>query len=534
MPYLDTLMKKKAIKLFWDKTGKKSEIIELKNKRKYHVEIFKIRGNYRVDLFEDRLAVAIENTSNESFIKAVDTSSSLEEQALEWASHILTKNMAVCDICKDKRITQKMTRFYKGLDEYKNFKKLCKKCMSDIANKKMEEYRKEREEEHKTKKIELDKVPPIIIGGFKKKLTAFKAIQKIKMPDRIDFEDGFVYVKGVLKANDNTYYPAFFTITTPGGEHWDTHFLTSNLDEEISQDFIMYYIGKTDVEIFPYEYETLAHIEEDFHQKTWFGTISQRTIRHHFLNQITLARPEKWEEIEDTVRVEVRSYFSIQHILSASYFLKQLFEFERNLTQENTDEELINHRSLVVSIIMSCASFLEATINELFMDSVENPNGIVKDLNKSTIKMFSKMWKKGIPRTASYSIIEKYQIALALSNKKEFDLGAMMAQDVSLLIKLRNALVHFEPESVVTKSLIESSTIKRQKLEQQLKGKFKLNQYTGIDNPFFPDKCLSLDCAIWAIRSSLCFTDEFFMKLEIFPTYQRIKYKINEVLEHCQ
>ena len=180
---------------------------------------------------------------------------------------------------------------------------------------------------------------------------------------------------------------------------------------------------------------------------------------------------------------------------------------------------------------MSSVSFLEATINELFMDSVENPNGRIKDLNRSAVKMFAKMWKKGIPRTAGYPILEKYQIALSLANKKEFDLGASLLQNVTVLVKLRNALVHFEPESVITKSTNEKSLVKQQKLEQQLKGKFKVNPYTGIDNPFFPDKCLSLGCALWALKTTINFADAFFLELGILPTYQKIKYKIGDLLE---
>lgn len=517
----------------WDKTGTNSDILKYKNNKHYQIKIFKIRGNYRVDLLEDEFDISLENTANDSFKRNVDINKFVEEQILEWASYILKNRMGRCDICKERKVIKKLAKYDLSQNEFAGLNKLCKKCRQDIYNAISEKSRKKREKEDRLFLKELDKDPPTIIGGFKKKIEAFKILRSIENPDRMVIDEGFEYVKGILKAADGTYYPVFFTICVPdGGEHWDTDFITSNSKYNIPQHLVLKYLGKNENQIFPYDYETLTHIEGDFHQKSRFGTIIQKSVRHHFVNQITLFRPPSWESIEETVKVEVRSYFSIQHILSAAFFCKQLIEFEKALMRDSSDENLINHRSYVVSVVMSCASFLEATINELFMDSVENPDGCTKDLSKSTIKMYAKMWKKGIPRTASYPIMEKYQIALALANKKEFDLGTSFAQNVSVLIKLRNALVHFEPESVITKSVNESSLIKQQKLEQQLKGKFKSNAYTGNDNPFFPDKCLSLDCALWALNTSVDFTESFFIELGILPTYEKIKYKIVDVLEH--
>ena len=516
------------IKFTWDKTQENTEVYNHTNGKKYRVKTFMIRGNYRVDLLEDDYEVALENTSNESFREKVDISKQVEEQILEWAEYILLKKTEKCDVCSEFKIIQNLSEYDKEKDEFKGIKTICKKCRSEIYDKIWEGFRKEREEEDKLIKIEFDKNPPLIIGGFKRKIDAFKAIERISNPDRVELEDGMVLVKGILRANDKSYYPAFFTIATPGGEHWETEFIPKNKEELIPQHLVFPYIGKIEEEIFPYEYETLAHIEDDFHQKTRFGVISQRTIRHHFSNQINIERPDKWDEIEETVKVEVRAYFSIQHLLSASFFLEQLVDFEKEIDLEPSDDELIKHRSLVVSIIMSCVSFLEASINELFMDASENPQGITQDLNKTTLKLFAQMWRRGVPRTANYNIIEKYQIALTLAKKREFDLGILLLQNITVLIKLRNALVHFEPESVVTKSLVETTKVKRQKLEAQLKGKFMENSYTGKDNPFFPDKCLSSGCASWAINSCVDFTDEFFIKMGIIPPYQRIKYKLTK------
>lgn len=524
---------KQKLKFKWDESGNKSNLVKFTNGKVYQVINSKFHENFRVDILENEIQVSVENTSNSTFQDLVDINKPIETQMLDWASNFIVKNIEVCDSCKETKITQTLSKYDLGKEEFYNLINLCKNCRDKIYNKIYEKDRAKRLAEHELAQMEMDKNPPKIIGGFKRKIDAFKAIQKLGNPDREIIDEGFEYVKSIIKVADGTFYPAFLTICViDGGEHWDTDFIASNLDYNISQELALKYIGKTDKEMFPYEYETLAHIEGDFHQKSWFGTITHTNIRHHFINQITLQRPKNWEDIEATTKVQVRSYFSIQHILSAAYLSKQLIKFEKTISHENNnDDDLIDYRSLAVSTILCCTSFLEANINELFMDASENPNGIIKDLPKSTIKRLSKMWNRGIPRTASYPILEKYQIALALSNKKEFDLGTLLIQNITALIKLRNALIHYEPESVITKDITqENSIVKKQRLEQQLKGKFKLNPYTGIDNPFFPDKCLSLGCALWALNSSINFTDEFFMKLGIVPTYQRIKHKFIETM----
>jgi hypothetical protein len=92
---------------------------------------------------------------------------------------------------------------------------------------------------------------------------------------------------------------------------------------------------------------------------------------------------------------------------------------------------------------------------------------------------------------------------------------------VDCLIKLRNALVHYEPEWTINISDTEKITV--QKFEKILKGKFQLNPLTGEGNSFFPDKCLGHGCAEWAVKSSIMFADEFFLRMRLKPTYDHVR-----------
>lgn len=127
------------------------------------------------------------------------------------------------------------------------------------------------------------------------------------------------------------------------------------------------------------------------------------------------------------------------------------------------------------------------------------------------------MWKLGIPRTASYSILEKYEIALAMAEKEPLDHGTVVCQNVKLLIRLRNALIHFEPTS--STSTAEGS----QRLEKQFRGKFLLNPMTGRKTPFFPERCLGHGCAKWAVESGVSFVDHCLSRLDIEPVFNSVR-----------
>ncbi|MEK4074392.1 hypothetical protein MHI01_10820 [Paenibacillus sp. FSL M7-0656] len=101
---------------------------------------------------------------------------------------------------------------------------------------------------------------------------------------------------------------------------------------------------------------------------------------------------------------------------------------------------------------MCTVGYLEATINE-FLSNIKDENyNNNKRLKPKKRELINSMWELGIPKTAKYSILEKYQIALTLADKNLFKKGVSPYQDVYLLIQVRNAITHYEPEWVTTES----------------------------------------------------------------------------------
>lgn len=149
----------------------------------------------------------------------------------------------------------------------------------------------------------------------------------------------------------------------------------------------------------------------------------------------------KWEE---TVDVESRVYLSMLHIQSAALFARRSGQIEKDSDSNSSSAYLTECWGHVTASIFHAVAFLEATINEFFADACEEPSE--NRLDSNTKALMADMWKQGIPQTSRYGISEKFDIALTLARRPIFDAGSPPAQDIQLVVKLRNRLVHYEPE----------------------------------------------------------------------------------------
>lgn len=514
----------------WDDVLKKTLVLDYKN-HKYQIIVSRVWESYRIDLIEDGYPVCLENTNNKSFKNEVNDDARIENQIFEWGNWILKSQVSICDKCKEEKLVKVLENYDIEKPEFNGLKAICKKCRDFIYRKIGTALDAEMEKGKAKLRKKYMSSPPIIVGGYDNKVDAYKYLCAIENKRIENIGDGFISAKAILTAKDGTHYPVFSVIDrSSGGELWESQFIAENYETNISQDLIIPYIRKDKNQIFPYTYETLSFIEEDFHQKSWLGYISQLNVKHHYANQVEAISQKKVTYLDDAEHTSVRTYFSFQHILSAALLLKEIKECELSLNKGFSDDVFIKYRAFCVNAIISIVSFMEASINELFMDASDNRNGAIKDLSDHDVETLAGMWKLNIPRTASYSIIEKYQIALNLLKKECYDLGCEPAQSVSILIKLRNSLIHYEPEWVTTQS-IDEAKLKQQKMEKYLRDKFEPNEFTGENNPFFPDKCFSIGLVKWAFNSVLNFTDTFYLNLGLIPPYEKIKSKLEIIMD---
>ncbi len=224
-----------------------------------------------------------------------------------------------------------------------------------------------------------------------------------------------------------------------------------------------------------------------------------------------------WKE---EVTVKSRLYLSLQHIQSACLFARRSGQIEKEYDGNFSTALLTEYWAYVTASIFAAVSFLEATINELFADAEEKYSE--NPLDSNTKALMADKWKS-ISEKRSTTMMDKFDIALAVAGKPIFNPGEKPAQDVVLIVKLRNSLIHYYPEWMNDE--IENSSIiaVEKKLSKSLRGKFLTNPLMSKHSPFFLHKCLSYGCARWAVESSLAYGDWFYARLGISTPYEHIR-----------
>ena len=80
----------------------------------------------------------------------------------------------------------------------------------------------------------------------------------------------------------------------------------------------------------------------------------------------------------EMISMRKRCYYSINHVQSSALFARSSRAIENSWNGKFSDELFAQHRAYVTGSIFAGVSFLEATINELFADTIDNPDGVVK------------------------------------------------------------------------------------------------------------------------------------------------------------
>jgi hypothetical protein len=175
----------------------------------------------------------------------------------------------------------------------------------------------------------------------------------------------------------------------------------------------------------------------------------------------------------------------------------------------------LRHRGYVLSAILAAEGFLEAMVNELFQDAVDEHNlsgdGYLAPLSRDTHLLMARMWQ-ATDGGRGLGPLDKYDLLLAAVGMASLDRGRNPYQDAQMLGKLRNAVAHYQPEHLFAN------------VPHRLKGKFAANALmAGAGSPWWPDHCLGAGCAGWAIQTATALADYVASAVGITPNYQRIR-----------
>jgi len=220
---------------------------------------------------------------------------------------------------------------------------------------------------------------------------------------------------------------------------------------------------------------------------------------------------------ESPVSAGIIKLVSFDHIRSAVQLAGLAHQEELIFNSHNEEgTSFYSHKAYVTGSIMLCVAFIEARINELIVGATINVNPWNKGIvDENTYKSFQ---QAGIlDGINNLRLLEKYQFVLSFFGKQQFKKEKPPYQDVSLLISLRNKLVHFKPE-------IQWLNDEHYFLKHFKSKKLSLNPIVEKSKSSeFPDILLGYGCAKWAIMSSLKFVTDFDARLKLYSNYMDLE-----------
>lgn len=178
--------------------------------------------------------------------------------------------------------------------------------------------------------------------------------------------------------------------------------------------------------------------------------------------------------------------------------LDDVAEFEKlGPTQKSDYAEQLRDFSL--SAVIASYSHVEATMNELYLDTIlfDRPHAF-PGVGTNMAARFKGAWNAGAEKL---NPIEKIDLALALADLSgRIDWGASHAQSFVLLHDLRNTLIHHKPKTVEHGKAGAQSD---DRIERRLHTKFSAARiWEGKGAAFRWDGCLSGSCALWAYQTA--------------------------------
>jgi hypothetical protein len=234
---------------------------------------------------------------------------------------------------------------------------------------------------------------------------------------------------------------------------------------------------------------------------------------------VTVSPPTVEIRVEGhAVRISLRSYLSSHLLWTARHEAKLAEKIEAAHVAGRTRFS-IEHRARVLSSIVASVAFLEAMINELYQDAADGhapKGGHITPLSLECRQLMAELWQS--TSSGMLEVIEKYERLLLFAHAPQLDRGGQVYENTRLVLRLRNAIVHFRPED-------RSAEDELNKLQKGLQARgFADNALMGSSgNPWWPDKALGYGAAEWAHRSVQALADHVSDAIGIVPIYRKVE-----------
>ncbi len=201
---------------------------------------------------------------------------------------------------------------------------------------------------------------------------------------------------------------------------------------------------------------------------------------------------------------EVAASLYRHHLYAARHLSELACEIEKENAGSRDADVIRRHRAYVIGAVLASAAFLEASINELYLEVQDHVVNGTAGGRRRVLALPAHFWSA----VARPPILHKYQLALVVADAEPFDESRAPFRDADSLIALRDAFVHGRVEW-------RDQHGRRQNLERRLRAKFAHNALASEADPLFPDQLLGAGCAVWAVRVAERFSNEFCQRMAI-------------------
>lgn len=198
-----------------------------------------------------------------------------------------------------------------------------------------------------------------------------------------------------------------------------------------------------------------------------------------------------------------RDRLSRHHIISAHNFAESADQLEQSDPGEQPVEEKWRYRAYVTAAVLSAAGYLEAAINELYLELQKVTQSEDSHLRHELALLVS-AW----PQIVNSPVLQKYQIALSVTDADQYNEDASPYAEAEGLMRLRDALLSYSADW-------DDSRGRHQVLEARLKDAFKPSPMVSSQRPWFPDRCLGAGCAMWAVKTAQLFANDFYRRMAL-------------------
>lgn len=200
--------------------------------------------------------------------------------------------------------------------------------------------------------------------------------------------------------------------------------------------------------------------------------------------------------------LSVKTHLSGYFAASAALFSRKAHAIEALDPTAVTEVVRMEHRSYAIGSVVAAAAYLEAAINELYLEAIDRNKNTFPSERLRLAELMSHVWAE----VERLTVLAKYQVALTLAETHPYAKDQNSYQGVDGLLRLRNALVHYKSEW-------DTELEEHRRLELRLANRFRGSKLSRSGQAFFPHRCLGHGCAAWATKTAVEFHRDFIDRL---------------------